>query len=725
MTSTTKILGYAEPLCAGPGDSVAFKVSSAGPAFYHAEILRIVCGDPDPNGPGQRFERVDAACTGDHVGRFQPTDAGSYLRIDRRPPLASGAAFAITARIWPTLPAAGPQCLLSWWDPATERGILLQLDDGGRLELSLGGAALSSLATEDRLDERRWYAVFAAFDPETASARVGFRMLQPVAGLAEADEATAAMEAWREPGEAAPLLIGARPRGLEAGRLFTRANYNGKIEDPRLFGQALDESTVPEGVEPLAHWDFAQDIDGARARDLGAHGLHGRTVNLPTRGVTGSHWDGSAEDWRLTPAHYGAIHFHHDDLSDCLWQTDFSFEVPDDLRSGFYAARLTAEGVESYVPFFVRAARGRPTAPVLVLAATATYLSYANSHIKFDSLNTENLYEAVIPLSEDELYLNAHRELGLSHYDTHSDGSGVVYSSPRRPILNMRPGLYTFNCLNDTHILAWLEQAGFAYDVASDEDLHRDGLALLEPYRVVITGSHPEYTSTAMWDALAAYQNAGGRHMYLGGNGFYWRIAYSDSFPGVVENRRGVTGVRTWEGEPGEHHLSFTGEAGGLWRSLGRPPQALVGVGFSATLFDRSTYYRRTAESFAPEHAFVFDGVGPRERIGDFGCRGGGAAGLELDRWDRTLGAPPASVVLATTEDVGLGGLLSVEEYITTTRALDGLQNGKVRADMVFFATPGGGAVWSTGSIAWATSLCHEGYDNNVARITGNVLRPA
>ena len=42
---------------------------------------------------------------------------------------------------------------------------------------------------------------------------------------------------------------------------------------------------------------------------------------------------------------------------------------------------------------------------------------------------------------------------------------------------------------------------------------------------------------------------------------------------------------------------------------------------------------------------------------------------------------------------------------------------------MVFFECPSGGAVFSTGSIAWISSLAHNGYDNNVAQITGNVLR--
>jgi N,N-dimethylformamidase len=41
----------------------------------------------------------------------------------------------------------------------------------------------------------------------------------------------------------------------------------------------------------------------------------------------------------------------------------------------------------------------------------------------------------------------------------------------------------------------------------------------------------------------------------------------------------------------------------------------------------------------------------------------------------------------------------------------------------VFFETPAGGAVFSVGSIAWYGALAHRGYDNDIARITTNVLR--
>ncbi len=47
-----------------------------------------------------------------------------------------------------------------------------------------------------------------------------------------------------------------------------------------------------------------------------------------------------------------------------------------------------------------------------------------------------------------------------------------------------------------------------------------------------------------------------------------------------------------------------------------------------------------------------------------------------------------------------------------------------VRCDMVFFETPKGGAVFSTSSISWAGALAHDGYKNNVSRITANVVKP-
>ena len=734
--STTRILGYPDRLSVAPGERLELKLSSTDVERHHLDFVRIVCGDPDPRGPGLDLVPAPSPVDGEHRGRFQPIDAGSYVRVDHTFGLPDGASVAVAGFIWPTATAPGAcrQTVFGWWSEPDESGFALGIDEAGRVRLRLGaGGRVSDVTAESALLERRWHFVAASFDAGTAKARVEWTLLEPCAGFPEAGRAARRGVGWRAPAAGTPVLVGAHSGWPSHGRWMSGGHFNGKVEGPVLVGsapaperlRAIAERPATASAEErlLGAWDFSAGIAGTAVTDRGPDARHGRTVNLPARAVTGRTWDGSVADWRFAPEQYGAIHFHEDDLHDCRWSTDVALEVPAKWRSGFYAARLRAPGAVGYVPFFVRPPRGEANAPIALVASTATYMSYANTHIKFDSLNTENLYESLTPISEDELHLNEHRELGLSHYDTHADGSGVFYASRLRPMLNFRPGLYTFNYLNDTHVVAWLEARGIDFDVVTDEDIHAEGADLLSRYRVVITGSHPEYTSTRMWDAFDAYQRAGGRHMYLGGNGFYWRIGFSDELPGVIENRRGITGVRTWEGEPGEHHLSFTGEPGGLWRSNGRPPQALVGVGFSSTIFNRSTYYRRTAASRDARFAFVFEGVGEDERIGDFGLRGGGAVGMEIDRFEPALGAPPGTVVLASSEDVGIGGLLSVEEFVTTTRALDGVQNGRVRADMVFFETPGGGAVWSTGSIAWATSLSFDGFENNVSRITWNVLR--
>ena len=96
-------------------------------------------------------------------------------------------------------------------------------------------------------------------------------------------------------------------------------------------------------------------------------------------------------------------------------------------------------------------------------------------------------------------YLDRHPELGKSLYDRHTDGSGVLYSSALRPIVSLRPRYRYWVAEAPRHLaadfclLAWLEEGGFAYDLITNHDLNARGAALLEPYEVVITRTHPEY----------------------------------------------------------------------------------------------------------------------------------------------------------------------------------------------------------------------------------------
>ena len=729
------IIGYTDRFSVAPGETIRFMVSCEDDAVsFRGDIVRLVCGDTSPGGPGYKEHLIDTPVSGAYRARRQDIQAGSYVMVADGPALAAIESFSIQAMIWPTTPHAGQQALIARFCEKTGSGFALVIDRSGALALLLGDGEgqVEEIATGKALKARQWYFVGATYDAKTRNVTV---FQEPIAGSPWVD---AAAEAGQESSLAAvaqatgPLLIAAW-QGHGDGESFRAAgHFNGKIDRPRLAKRALSRSEMMELIEwpagdelagaVMAAWDFSRDIGSDRVHDLSPNGLAGKTVNLPARAMTGYNWDGTVMDWRSAPEQYGAIHFHDDDIYDAKWDTDFALTVPDELASGIYAARVRSRSGEDYLPFVVRPRPGAPGARIALLLPTASYMAYGNVHIYRRALG-ELCSGRLLVLFPADLFLNAHPEYGSSSYDTHSDGSGVCYASRLKPLVNTRPKVRLWNFNADTLITDWLEHGGHAYDVITDEDLHEDGVALLAPYRVVITGTHPEYYSKAMMDAVAAYTDRGGRLIYLGANGFYTRIDYHPDLPGVIEVRRNNESSRTWEADPGEYYHSFSGAYGGAWRRQNRAPQSVAGVGFTAQGFDRSEPYTRKPDSFDPRAEFIFESIGEDEVIGNFGLAGDGAAGLEIDRHDFKLGSPPHSLVVASSVGHTANYLLAVEDVNVNFPNQNGTNNPLVRADMVFYETRGGGAVFATGSIAWAYSLCHNGYDNNVARITGNVLR--
>ena len=731
-----RLLGYPDRFSVRPGQTIAFKISARDMAGYRADLVRVICGDGDPDGHGLILREVEAAFAGDYPAREQAVHYGSAAVIPAPPLLDRLLDVSLGALICPTLPQGGHQSILARWRADKGSGYDLHINREGCLAFSIGdGLAPVTASTGVPLRAGEWYFVCASFEQASGDVFVQQTPLRPQAVIDTERRNWKAGGKFKRAAGSGSLTIGAHVAGLDGERECLAGHFNGKIERPRLMSLAVGGNAMRALVEAdrpspatehlVGAWDFSIDIPGNRIADTGPNRLDGTLVNMPTRAVTGHNWDASTTNWRQNPGHYGAIHFHADDLSDCGWESDFSFTVPEDLPSGLYAARLTgADDALGHVCFAVVPPRGKATAKAALLLSTATYMAYANSTGAIDDASTEPLMDCVSVIGDNERFLHDHGGLGRSTYDLHDDGSGIAFSSRLRPILDMRPGQGDGHALNfDSNILAWCERAGIACDVITDEDLHAEGRSLLDGYRVVMTGCHPEYVSTPMWDALDGWVQTGGRLMYLGGNGFYWRIAFNPDLPGIMEVRRGDTGTRAWEGRPGERDLAFTGEPGGLWRSLGRAPQRLTGVGFDCMMHGFSTHYRRAEGADDPRAAWILEGVDPEERIGDFGTVAGGAAGIELDRADVALGTPPHALVVARSVEHNENALLTPEEFVTHFRFQDGPNHPDVRADMVFYETPRGGAVFSVGSIAWPMSLAHNGGDNNVARITGNVLR--
>ncbi|MBP5857480.1 N,N-dimethylformamidase large subunit [Marivibrio halodurans] len=718
------IIGYADELGARPGEVLGFKVSSTAAEPYEVQLVRIICADPNPDGPGIRHEEVAASCNGRYPSRFQSFVPGSHAEA----PLPAGTRLerlTLEATVMPGLVDRDRQTIIAIGDPATGFSLDLSVDRAGpALSVATAGGD-GGLTLGMPLRPMRWYRIAGFVDFVSGRAELVAECLGRDTGGGGAAGAV--------PGGAVPCLSdGARAR-IAAGNVGgpPARHFNGRIEAPSLTlgGEGAGAVGAERVGECLAAWDFSRGIDTDRIRDTGPHGLHGRLVNMPTRGVRGSRWTGREMAWPHAPEDYAAIHFHEDDCHDCGWADDFTFAIPEDFRSGVYAMRLRCAGAEDFIPFFVAAPKGRPRSDLCVVIPTFTYVMYGNNG-RYDygpAIEKRMADWGAYPYNPDR-----YRQFGQSSYNLHPDGTGISLCSWRRPLLNLRSGYLTLlapNCGSglrhyqaDSHLWAWLEAKGLDFDVVTDHQLHADGAAALRPYRAVLTCTHPEYHTEGSLDAFQGYVESGGRLCYLGGNGFYWRIAVSDTIPGIAEVRRAEGGIRTWAAEPGEYYQALDGGYGGLWRRNGRPPQALAGVGFSAQGTFLGSYYRRLAESYRPDLSWIFDGI-DGDILGDAGLSGSGAAGYELDRLDPHLGSPDNAVVLARSEAHAPTYVVAPEEILTHVSTTTGEPPDRlIHADMVYFDTPSGGAVFSVGSITFCGSLPVDDFGNPVSRLLENVV---
>ena len=722
LQESTKLTGYTDRPSVQPGETIRFMVSSEE-SQYQMDIVRLIHGDPNPRGPGFKEEIIKTAVNGTYPGRKQQLHYGSYVIVPDGELLQFTGSFTLQTWIYPTTSRKGVQGILTKWSSVEESGYGLFIEDDGHLALWMGdgNGRVHQVRTDKPLRDREWYFIAASCDADTGRVVLYQEPLErwPVEDTRSVVTQTTLLRSVGR--NKSPFLVAAYLGSAGAGKDVVVGHFNGKVDSPRLFRRALSTEEMTEinlgdrrqdlKKDLVAAWDFSLDISTRTVSDVSPNRLHGRTVNMPMRAATGHNWKEREPDFKGAPAEYGAIHFHDDDMDDAGWQVDFEFRIPDSFKTGIYAARIRARGLEDHIPFFVRPKKGTTSARIAFLVPTFNYLAYSHFGSKLPGL--------------------------ISLYERHSDGSGVCYASRLRPLMTMRPKaatwfitsgrVYPRHLSADLYFVDWLEAKGFQYDIITDEDLHSEGEQLLAPYRVVVTGSHPEYYSEAMLDAVAGYTGNGGRLMYMGGNGFYWVTSVDPEQPHMIEVRRWA-GTEAWEAEPGEYYHSTTGELGGLWRKRGRAPQELVGVGFTAMgwLGGRcgpGRPYIRQPGSFDPRAAFIFEGIGKDERIGDFNGLGlqDGVAGDEIDRFDLRLGSPNHALMLATASGYLYFYLPVLEDLLESRPWKD--PEPQARTDMVYFECPKGGAVFSVGAVSWFGGLSYNGYKNTVSQVTENVLR--
>jgi N,N-dimethylformamidase beta subunit-like, C-terminal len=223
--------------------------------------------------------------------------------------------------------------------------------------------------------------------------------------------------------------------------------------------------------------------------------------------------------------------------------------------------------------------------------------------------------------------------------------------------------------------LGWLEREGFAYDLYSDYQLHA-GILPLEKYQALLLHVHPEYWSVDAYEKVKQWVNHGGRLVYLGGNGINGPVE-------VLEEARVLHRNEMSDSLESRMHVAHESEAN------------LLGVVFTENGAMTSAPY----EVVNAGH-WVFEGTGLSDG-GQFGSRTlhqrcpNGASGHETDK--RSQSTPPQAVLLARGLNPQSGG-----------------------AEMVWYELPGGGCVFSVGSITFAPSLL---VDSACSQITANVLR--
>ncbi len=298
-----------------------------------------------------------------------------------------------------------------------------------------------------------------------------------------------------------------------------------------------------------------------------------------------------------------------------------------------------------------------------------------------------NTYQAYNPWGGHSLYPNG---------DDERRGLMVSFDRPGPP------SFFEY----DAWLVAWLEGLASSLggvDYAGNFDVHADP-ALMDPYRVVITGGHDEYWSKEEFDAFQRRIFTQGRNTaFFGADAAYCQVRYGDlnHAPGAADLGRQLVCYKT-AADP------IAARAGQLDPSLlitanfrqgaRRPETMLMGSAFQGW-FDAASP-QRPAYKVARADLPIFAGTG--WKVGDTAAE---VVGYEWDNrdplgdgarlWDaarsRIAAIDPAQVsVLFRGEALGADGKLGV-------------------AEATLFNSPAGAKVFNAGSVRWSWGLGKEG----------------
>lgn len=345
----------------------------------------------------------------------------------------------------------------------------------------------------------------------------------------------------------------------------------------------------------------------------------------------------------------------------CGWQTSFTLEVTGDWPSGIYAARCSdLNGDEAYIVFVVKPG--------------------ANQKRDFAVLANTNTW-------------NAYNDFGGSSKYSTPPAAQLSFERPNPSTTPVDDGQINHLTRAELWILSWLEDSGYEVDVYSDRDFD-DGINGLASYKALILSTHPEYWTTQMMDNLSGYLQQGGSVLYLGGNGLFEKVEYSNESNSLI----------LLNGDPNSNRpLSYFRN-----QDSPRSEREILGVAYR---FDNFMTFAPYSVDRSDHRFFAGTGLADGDLIGQDGINGGAASGWEMDT-SEPGGAPDGQTVSATgADDRGSApGNLEVLAH--------GVNPG-YGAHMTCYETGEGGFVFSAGSLSFGGSLMK---DAQLQTVIKNVL---
>jgi N,N-dimethylformamidase len=372
----------------------------------------------------------------------------------------------------------------------------------------------------------------------------------------------------------------------------------------------------------------------------------------------------------------------------CNWDTTHAFTIPSDYKSDIYFIEIIDEFCNIFSTYFI-VKNPIYNTDTLVLSNGNTTQAYND----WAGLDGDASYYTWVINTGDDTYKNIQTNVSnyLSNqrpnYDTHI---GIrtyfqnLFSSPPIPH-------WSNKIAGEMYLLNWLKNNNIKYDIIDDLDFHCNE-KLLQNYKILIIHNHPEYWTKNMMIALNKFRDNGGKILYLGGNGLYWKVTY-DKTSYIMENRKNNS------------IHSQDGLIGGVWKNIGYQlspydtTNDLVGSDY-IHLVDRDIEpFGSPYRILQPSH-WVFSGitdtlVGIKSLNGPTNSYYDGTTGASGFEMDRNIQGTHTQYIIAEGENPNNNG-----------------------AHMLYFEK-NSGKIFSVGSIVYTGSLS---VDENISKITKNVI---